>query len=226
MSVLTWLAAMSYLNRNPQILFGQDTMMNILLIYLMIANCGAALSVDRWLACRRARKLSLEKSGTIDAATAAYLAAPMPSPSAGLAQRMLQVHFCFIYMAAGLSKLKGSAWWNHNAFWDTLINPEFTMVHFQWYENILRQTAASRPVFAMIAATGVWFTLVLEIALPFLVWTRLRPYVIIMGFMLHAGVGVFMGLLIFSLLMMTMLVSFIPGTAIRAVLFPPAKKVT
>jgi hypothetical protein len=47
-----------------------------------------------------------------------------------------------------------------------------------------------------------------------------------MGFMLHAGVGVFMGLLIFSLLMMTMLVSFIPGTAIRAVLFPPARKVT
>ena len=45
-----------------------------------------------------------------------------------------------------------------------------------------------------------------------------------MGFMLHAGVGVFMGLLIFSLLMMTMLFSYIPGAAVRATLFPPPKK--
>ena len=27
--------------------------------------------------------------------------------SAGFALRLIQVHFCFIYMAAGLSKLKG-----------------------------------------------------------------------------------------------------------------------
>ena len=30
-----------------QVLFGMDTMMNILLFYLMIGNSGAALSVDR-----------------------------------------------------------------------------------------------------------------------------------------------------------------------------------
>jgi hypothetical protein len=218
-SVLTWLAAVGYIHRNPQVLFGQDTMMNILLIYLMIANSGAALSVDRWLNCRRARKLSLARSGNIDAATQAYLNAPPPSISTALAQRLLQVHFCFIYMAAGLSKLKGTTWWNHNAFWDTLINPEFTMVHFQWYENMLRWVASSRPAFAMIAAGGVWGTLFIEISLPFLVWTRLRWLAVCMGFLLHAGVGIFMGLLVFSLLMMTMLLAYIPGTAIRKSLF-------
>jgi hypothetical protein len=218
-SVLTWLAAVSYLHRNPQVLFGQDTMMNILLIYLMVANSGAALSVDRWLACRKAKRLSIARSGTIDAATAAFLAAPPPSVSTGFAQRLLQVHFCFIYMAAGLSKLKGAAWWNHNAFWDTLINPEFTMVHFEWYENLLRWTASSRPAFAAVAAAGVWFTLFIEISLPFLVWTKMRPWAVILGFMLHAGVGVFMGLLIFSLFMMVMLFSYLPGQAVRQALF-------
>src|SRR5207249_8487781 len=33
-SVLTWLAVVGYIHRTNQILFGMDTMMNILLIYL------------------------------------------------------------------------------------------------------------------------------------------------------------------------------------------------
>src|SRR5208283_2934822 len=58
-SVLTWLAAVSYMHRSPMTLFGGDTMMNILLIYLMIGPSGAALSVDRlisrWWTRRKAR---------------------------------------------------------------------------------------------------------------------------------------------------------------------------
>jgi hypothetical protein len=49
-SALTWFAALSYINRCPVIVFGVDTMMNILLVYLMLSPCGAALSVDRLLA--------------------------------------------------------------------------------------------------------------------------------------------------------------------------------
>ena len=37
----------SYIHRTQQVLFGMDTMMNILLFYLMIGNSGAALSLDR-----------------------------------------------------------------------------------------------------------------------------------------------------------------------------------
>ena len=39
---------------------------------------------------------------------------------ANLGIRLIQVHFCFIYLAAGLSKLKGDAWWNGFAFWDVM----------------------------------------------------------------------------------------------------------
>ena len=65
-SVLTWLAAASFLHRDPQVLFGQDTMMNILLVYLMIANGGAALSLDRVIARYRAARASIARSGGID----------------------------------------------------------------------------------------------------------------------------------------------------------------
>ena len=218
-SVLTCLAAASFIHRNPQVLFGQDTMMNILLIYLMVANSGAALSLDRVIARYRAVRASLRRSGGIDAPTAAFLAAPPPSPSSGFAQRALQVHFCFIYMAAGLSKLKGGSWWSADAIWQTFVNPEFTMIHFEWYQSLMRGVFSSRPLYSAAAAGGVLLTLVVEISLPFLVWTRLRPWIVIGGYLLHFTVGLFMGLLVFSLLMMTMLTSYFPGVVVRERIF-------
>jgi hypothetical protein len=218
-SVLAWLAAISYIHRTQQVLFGMDTMMNILLFYLMIGPSGAAMSVDRVINRYRAVRASLRRSGTIDAPTTAYLDRPPLSVTAGFACRLLQVHFCFIYMASGLSKLKGPAWWNTNAYWDTLVNPEFTLIHYRWYESLIRELAGERWLYGLVAAGGVAFTFVCELGLPFLVWTRLRPYVVMMGFVLHAGIAVFMGLWIFSLLMMTMLLVYLPGVAIRERLF-------
>ncbi|MGL6094657.1 MAG: hypothetical protein ACRC7O_02500, partial [Fimbriiglobus sp.] len=227
-SVLTWLAVVSYIHRTQQVLFGMDTMMNILLIYLMIGNSGAALSVDRLIARYRAARHSLRRTGTIDAKTRAFLDAPPRSRSAGLALRLLQVHFCFIYMASGLAKLKGGAWWNTNAYWDTLVNPEFTLIHYHWYEFLVRKFVEYRPAYQVAAAMSVVFTFATEIGLPFLVWTRARPYVVIMGFLLHAGIAIFMGLWIFSLMMMTLLLCYLPACVVRERLFgtPSADRFT
>ena len=222
-SVLTWLAAVSYIHRTQQVLFGMDTMMNILLFYLMIGNSGAALSLDRLRAKKRAIQASLARCGKIDEATQAYLERPPLSVMSGFTLRLLQVHFCFIYMASGLSKLKGPAWWNTTAYWDTLANPEFTMIHYHWYESLLRWTVSHRPLYAALAAGGVAFTFICEIGLPFLVWTRARPYIVICGLFLHAGIAVFMGLWIFSLLMMTLLLAYLPAPPIRDYLFSNGK---
>src|SRR5205085_2329501 len=60
-SVLTWIAALAYVQRNPIILFGQDTMMNLCLFYLMMSPCGAIWSVDALIArYRRARRALAE----------------------------------------------------------------------------------------------------------------------------------------------------------------------
>jgi hypothetical protein len=71
--VLTWIAVVGYIHRTNQILFGMDTMMNILLVYLVVGNSGAALSVDRLIARYRAARASLRRSGAIDPATRAFL---------------------------------------------------------------------------------------------------------------------------------------------------------
>jgi hypothetical protein len=216
-SVLTWLAAVSYIHRTQQVLFGMDTMMNLLLIYLMIGPSGAALSLDRWRAKRRAARLSRARhGGSLDPLAEQFLAGPPKSVAAGFALRLVQVHFCFIYFAAGLSKLKGAAWWNHTAAWDTMANPEFTMITFQFYEDALQAFVKYRPVYAFSAAAVVIFTFFMELGLPFLVWTRLRPYMVVGGVLFHFGIGTFMGLNLFGLLMMTLLLAYVPGEVIKA----------
>lgn len=218
-SVLTWLAAVSYIHRTQYVLFGMDTMSNILLLYLMVGDSGGAFSLDRVIARYRATRESLRRTGGIDGPTAAFLATPPPSVSAGLGLRLIQVHFCFIYMAAGLSKLKGQTWWNHMAYWETVANPEFTMIQFEWYEGMMRALAGYRPAYAVVAAGAIFHTFIAEIGLPFLIWTRARPWILIVGLLLHAGIAIFMGLTIFSLLMMIMLLAYLPGVAIRGRLF-------
>ena len=122
-SVLTWMGAMCYLQRAPSLLFGMDTMMNIILVYLMIAPSGAAVSLDDWLRRRRERAAGL---------------GDRPSPplaTATLASRLLQINFCFIYIGSGTSKLLGSAWWNGTAIWGTMANSYFAPLDQAWYLN-------------------------------------------------------------------------------------------
>jgi hypothetical protein len=215
-SVLTWMASLCYIQRSVHVLFGQDTMMNILLIYLMVGNSGAALSVDRLIARYRAVRASLRRSGTIDPATRAFLNAAPPTAGAGLGVRLIQVHFCFIYLASGLAKLQGVPWWNGTAFWDVMVNPEFTLMRFHWFESLIRNWAAFKPVYHLINTIGVWFTLALEISFAFLIWTRMRVVLLWAGVLLHASIGVLMGLNIFELLMMVMLLSYFPSSVIRS----------
>jgi hypothetical protein len=219
-SILAWLAAVSYIHRTQHILFGMDTMMNLCLLYCMLGPSGAALSLDRLWNRYRAAKASLDRCGHLDDAAKQYLAAPPPDRIAGLALRMVQVQYCFIYGASGLSKLKGNAWWTTTAFWDTLANPEFSLVQYQWYESALRWMMSDRLSYQLMSAAGVYGTLFLEIGFPFLAWTRLRPRIVILSALFHTAIAVFMGLVVFALFMLVLLVAFTPGIAYRRILTP------
>jgi hypothetical protein len=217
-SVLTWLAALCYVHRTTQVLFGMDVMMNICLIYLMLSPCGALYSLDRFFSVRKARR-QLEEAKRTGQDTTPFervLAAPAPSVSANFVSRLYQIHFCFIYMAAGLSKLKGNAWWNHTAGWGTIANPEFSPTIFAPYRWVLTELADTRWLWELGMSGIAVFTLLLEIGLPFLIWRpRLRPLLVITGVLFHMGIGIFMGLTVFGLFMMVLLFSYVPPEAVR-----------
>jgi hypothetical protein len=205
-SVITWVGVISYINREPILVFGMDSIMVVLAFYLMLGPSGSALSVDRLLARWWARR------------TGAPLppAEPPPSVAANCTLRAMQVHFCFIYLASGLSKLQGAWWWAGTALWGTMANYSFAPMHWPLYLDFLRFLAKRRILWECVMFFGTYYTLALEISLPFLIWRRsLRWLMVICAVLLHTGIGIIMGLTTFSLVMLCLLLSFIPAPVLR-----------
>jgi hypothetical protein len=208
-AVLTWLAAVSYIQRSWATVFGMDTIMNLLLLYLMIGPSGAAYSVDSWLKRRR-----MAKAG--QGLPPGFHPVPAPSVLANFAIHLMQINFCIIYLASATSKLQGSTWWNGTAIWAVTANPEFNPMNVDFYFQFVTFLVKHRVLWEIAMTSGVLFTLFVELGFPFLVWNRrLRPFMIMGSVMLHIGIGLIMGLTTFSLLMLTMVISFIPGATTR-----------
>jgi hypothetical protein len=211
-SVLTWVSALAYIQRNPLALFGQDTMMNLCLFYLMFAPCGAVWSVDAWRTRRKAG--SKDDSSSLPAARCLL---PAPMISANVVLRLIQVQYCLMYMSAGLAKLKGNSWWTGTAPWYCLTNPEFSPLHIPFFRQglVLICQDEYRWLWEGMMTSLSAFTLALEIGFPFLVWTRLRPLMVVGAILLHMGIALNMGLVVFSLFMFTLLLAWMPAGAIR-----------
>jgi hypothetical protein len=205
-AVLTWLGMLCYIQRSSVTLFGMDTIMIVVVLYLMIGPSGAALSVDRLLARYWATRRALRRHEPVP-----DLSRPEPMISANLALRLMQIHICIIYLASGLSKLQGESWWNGTAVWATMANFEFSPLRYQLYSDFIAWLPKHRWLWELLMTTITYGTLVFEIAFPFLVWNpRLRWTMIVSGVLLHTGIAFFMGLVTFSLMMLTLLLSFVP----------------
>jgi hypothetical protein len=226
-TVLCWVAALSYIQRHYTAFFGMDTILSFVLLYLMIGPAGAALSVDRlirryvdaWRALRA--RGSSRKAGSLAAeelkrAEGVELDSPQPQVSANLALRLIQVHICIVYMASGLSKLMGASWWNGRAVWYTMCNPEFSPLGSEYYLSALRWLCEHRAVFEIFVGGSVLLTLVFEIGFPSLVWNRYTRWLVMLGAVsMHTGIAFFMGLATFSLIMVAAVCSFTPTEALQ-----------
>jgi hypothetical protein len=192
MSVLAFLATVSYINRASLAQFGLDDTNAMLAMYLMIGPCGASYSVDRWLKRRRG--------------TAAL--AVEPSIGANLAIRLIQVHLCVLYLFSGIGKLQGPWWWNGNALLMAMANREYQsldgtwLVHFPWL------------VYGLTHVTVFWETFYCV-----LVWPRLtRPIVLAIAAGVHLGIGLFLGMWTFGLAMLIANLSFVSPWLVRRII--------
>jgi CubicO group peptidase (beta-lactamase class C family) len=105
--------------------------------------------------------------------------------------RVMQLHLCVVYLAAGLDKAMGSQWWNGEAIWQTVSQPIFTTFDLSGLAS-----------HAWIPALAGRSTLVVEIGYAFLIWprrTRKAWCLAAIGF--HVGTAVIMGLVFFASVM-------------------------
>lgn len=173
-AVCAWLLHCVTENSSGGSLYGADTMLHICLFYCAWMPVGDAFSLGR-----RLKGLT---------------AAAEPSFMARLALRALQLHLCLIYLNTGLAKASGSQWRDGEAIWLAVMQPQFAVFDMSWL--------ASFPVLALAAC---WFVLAVEIGYAVFVWpARTRAAWVAATVMLHAGIGVVMGLWLFSAVMVVM----------------------
>jgi hypothetical protein len=201
-SILSLVVVISFAHRAPEAMFGLDQINAMLTLYLAIGPSGQALSLDRFLAARRARRRAL---------------AVQPSMGANLALRLINVHMCVIYLFAGISKLQGESWWTGEAMWRAFANMEYQTVDMTWL--------AWHPWLVNIMT---YVCIVWEVSFCFLVWRpRLRPLLLMGAVVLHVGIGVCLGMWTFALIMLVGCASFLPPDATRdfvaALVRPPAR---
>lgn len=189
-SVLAFLITISYSQRVPIANFGLDQILAMLCLYMSLAPAGATVSLDallaRWWKRRRSPKgPDLSGHSDLKSRTVVRFA------SARMSMRLIQLHLCAIYFWAGLSKLKGPSWWTGEAMWRVIANAEYQTMDLTWM--------ASVPWLPYLLAH---ITIVWELFFTVLVWRpRLRPLVLAIGVAMHLGIGMFLGMWTFGLVM-------------------------
>jgi hypothetical protein len=112
----------------------------------------------------------------------------------GFHRRVLQLHLCLVYFFGGLGKCLGKGWWDGSSMWRALIRPPFDVIS--------PETIASWGYLLPVA--GVCVCLI-EVGYSFLIWprkTRMIWLILVLG--MHIGIGLTMGLYLFSLIMIVL----------------------
>jgi hypothetical protein len=105
--------------------------------------------------------------------------------------RVMQIHLCLVYFNAGFAKLQGEDWLNGQAIWYVLGNTNYSQYNLQFLADI-----------PLVTKCISWWTLGIETCFPlFMFWKRTRLFWWINILLLHIGIGVFMGLYMFGLVM-------------------------
>ncbi|RMG35023.1 MAG: hypothetical protein D6725_13245, partial [Planctomycetota bacterium] len=117
-----------------------------------------------------------------------------------VAQRLIQIHLCVVYLFAGLSKLQGAAWWNGTAFWGAIANAE--------YQTADLTALAAWPAVVNLCTHGI---VAFELSYCVMIWNRWwRPWWLAAAGLLHLGIGICLGMMTFGLVMIAANLAFVP----------------
>jgi hypothetical protein len=185
---IVWILHISFQNRAPEVSYGVDSITSNLLIILCVTPVGRTLSVDAWL--RRDRPPRIEWLPALQDARA----------SVGL--RLVQIQMVIVFFFAGTQKLQGADWWDGDAIWYAMTDFEFSVLplapfaEHMWLVNLL-----------------TYGSILVELGYAFLVWDRkTRPIFVVAAIVLHIGVAISLGLVLFAVPMIAGHLAFAPST--------------
>ncbi len=194
-AVVVWVLAVSFMNINPFILNGGDQMRGIILFYLMLMPCGAAWSVDNWLARRKGEPGGV--SPRVPEPEGLRLAA-RHIPAWPL--RLLFIQMVIAYFFNGVYKLVGEQWREGSSLYYVLTDL-----------SVARFSYAEWPTPYWFTQLFTWATMFWEIMFPMLVYIpSTRVISLWLGVSFHLGIAATMDLGMFPFYMMTLYLPLVP----------------
>lgn len=184
---------LSFIQRNPAIIYGTDIVTSHWLFYLGLTHCTQNLSLSLPFPFPFPFPFGFSCSAwfqklKIKIAALSHLGGSLHS----VGQRLFQIQLCIIYGYTGFEKLKGTSWWEGVALWNTWGNNQITTLDFGFVGQF----------FGIIAAL-TYMTIIYEVYFPIMIWIKkARPYWLAIGVLFHLGIIFSLGLAFFSLVMM------------------------
>jgi hypothetical protein len=113
------------------------------------------------------------------------------SVGGGIVRRVFQAQMCIMYFSSGLEKVYSPQWRNGESIWRAFMMPSFRHFDFTWMSH-----------YTFLPMIIGWLTVLTEILYAFLVWIpKARVAALASVFILHIGIGLFMGMWFFSIVM-------------------------
>lgn len=182
----TFLALVSFQQRNTLLYYGGDTVLRLLAFGVALGPSGRAWSLDAWRARFRG-PAALTKATT---------------PVWPI--RLIQFQIAVLYFFTGLEKLHGSTWHDGSALAIVLAHPSVSRF------DIARLATLAPVAFALRTMTRL--TLVWELLFPLLVCSRIGRWVALgIGAAIHLGIIVFLRIHWFGQIMLMSYLAFLPA---------------
>lgn len=179
MAVLSWMVVLGWYQRVPGASSGGDRLLRYALLFLATGPCGAAWSLD-------ARK---------------WPASTVPM----LPLRLVQLQWCVMYLSTGLDKLQGAPWVDGTALHWSLSSRTFAR-----FPDADLHTIGENTFGQAVLAVSTWLVLGWELVFAGAVWTRRgRGIVLLVGLLVHSGIGLLMSVGPFTLVAMVGYLAFL-----------------
>lgn len=179
-SILFFIFTYSILQRNWLLGDGGDNLLRILLVYMMFTQNTAYFSFDSkkfWE--KRQKGLQHHK----------YRISTLLHNFAVLA---CIIQICILYFTAGMYQAMGSLWTHGTALYYIMQVDQFT---FPFIKNLLYD-----HLFLLTIIT--YLTIIVKVSFPFMMFNRITKYISVFSIALfHLGIGIGMGLISFSAIM-------------------------
>ena len=183
-ALLAWLVVLGWYQRAPGTSSGGDRLLRFGLLYLTTGASCACWSVDAWWRRRRGR--------------------PTHTTVPGLPVRLVQVQWAAMYFLSGLEKAGGASWQKGTALHYALSNRTFARFG-SFFHPILES-----PFATPILKGATWGVLGWELMFPLMVlWRPSRIPALVMGLLVHFGIGLTMSVGPFTLVTVAGYVAFL-----------------